>query len=347
MSNVLSNVSRPWKTLAFLKTNLVWAIPAAMLLGLLFGALVQPIFLKSLILPITFTMVYPMMVNLQIKKIFSGGDYKLQFTTLFLNFGIIPFAALGIGKFFFHENALSALGMLLAATLPTSGMTISWTGFAKGNLNAAIKMSILGLLIGSLATPLYAKWLMGALVEIPLGKIFGQIATIVFLPMILGYATQRFIIWKYGEVKYRQDIKQKFPLISTLGVLSIVFTAMALKAETILSNPSELLILFAPLLLMYGITFVLGTIVGKLFFDREDAIALVYGTAPKNLSIALAIAMNAFGKQGSDIALVIALSFVIQIQSSAWYIKFIDKIFGASNRMRHAEAIPVKKPASQ
>ena len=50
--------------------------------------------------------------------------------------------------------------------------------------------------------------------------------------------------------------------------------------------------------------------------------------APKNLSIALAISMNAFGQEGADIALIIALAYVIQIQTSAWCNKFVDRCFG-------------------
>jgi ACR3 family arsenite efflux pump ArsB len=317
-----------WSVLTWLKANLVWSIPVAMLLGLLFGSVTNPVFLKSLILPLTFLMVYPMMVNLQIKKVLSGGDYKLQTVTLLINFGFIPFIAFGIGRVFFSNNVFAAMGLLVAATLPTSGMTISWTGFAKGNLDAAIKMAIFGLIIGSLATPLYAEWLMGTVVEVPLAKIFQQVAVIVFLPLVLGYATQRLIVWKFGADRYRQQFKPRFPLFSTLGVLSIVFVAMALKADTILSNPLDLLLMFVPLIIFYGISFVLGTVLGRRFLPRDDAIALIYGIAPKNLSIALAIAMNAFSQQGAEIALVIALAYVIQIQASAWCNKFVDKCFG-------------------
>ena len=78
-------IRRSWTVLTWLKANLVWSIPAAMLLGLAFGAVTNPAFLKWLILPLTFLMVYPMMVNLQIKKVLSGGDYKLQLTTLFIS----------------------------------------------------------------------------------------------------------------------------------------------------------------------------------------------------------------------------------------------------------------------
>jgi len=317
-----------WKEISFLKRNLVWSIPSFMVLGIIFGYFSNPSFLKILILPLTFLMVYPMMVNLQIKKVFSGGDYRVQLITQIINFAIIPFVAFGIGKLFFSNNPLIALGLLLAALLPTSGMTISWTGFAKGNINASIKMTVIGLIAGSLATPFYAKWLMGTVVEIPMVNIFKQIAFIVFLPMVLGYSTQRFVIWKYGEAKYQKDIKKKFPALSTLGVLGIVFVAMALKSRTIISDPSMLLFLFVPLFILYCFNFLLSTIVGKFFFNRVDGIALVYGTVMRNLSIALAIAMTVFGKQGSEIALIIAMAYIIQVQSAAWYVKFSDKIFG-------------------
>jgi len=330
-----------WNKIAFAKKYLVYNIPICMILGIIFGYFNDSSFLKILIMPLTFLMVYPMMVNLQIKKVFSRGGAKVQLVTQFINFAIIPFVAFGIGKSFFQDKPLIALGLLLAALLPTSGMTISWTGFAKGNINAAIKMTVIGLIAGSLATPLYAKWLMGTVVEIPLLNVFKQIALIVFLPMIAGYATQRFIIWKYGQAKYHKDIKKKFPMISTIGVLSIVFVAMALKSKTIISQPTLLVNLLIPLLILYGLNFTLSTVIGKLFFSRGDGIALVYGTVMRNLSIALAIAMTVFGKQGSDIALIIALAYIIQVQSAAWYVKFTPKIFGKAPEETAGEIMEV------
>ena len=317
-----------WDKISFLQKNLVHSIPIFMVLGIIFGYFYDSTSLNILIMPLTFLMVYPMMVNLQIRKVFAEGDGRVQIVTQLINFAIIPFIAFGIGRLFFADMPLIALGLLLAALLPTSGMTISWTGFAKGNLNAAIKMTVIGLILGSLATPLYARWLMGTVIEIPLAAIFRQIALIVFLPMIAGYATQRFIIFRYGAAKYHKDIKQRFPMLSTLGVLGIVFVAMALKSQTIIAQPTMLISLIVPLILLYGINFTLSTVIGKYFFSRADGIALVYGTVMRNLSIALAIAMTVFGPQGSDIALIIALAYIIQVQAAAWYVKFTDRIFG-------------------
>ncbi|MEM1241654.1 MAG: bile acid:sodium symporter [Cyanobacteria bacterium P01_H01_bin.26] len=317
------------KVLGFIQKNLVWSVPVFMVAGLIFGAIANPAFLKALIIPLTFLMVYPMMINLQIQKVLSGGDYRVQLLTQLINFTVIPLFALGMGKLFFADQPLVALGLLLTSLLPTSGMTISWTGFAKGNISAAIKMTVIGLILGSIATPFYAKWLMGTTVEIPLANIFKQIVIIVFLPMLLGFLTRITLIQIVGVDKYNQSLKQKFPAFSTLGVLGIVFVAMALKAKDIVANPLVLLSFLIPLAILYVGNFLLSTVIGKLFFNRSDAIALVYGTVMRNLSIALAIAMTAFGKeQGSEIALIIAMAYIIQVQAAAWYVRFSDRIFG-------------------
>ncbi|MBI9105715.1 MAG: arsenic resistance protein [Spirochaetales bacterium] len=317
------------RILLFLQKHLRVTIPVFMIAGFITGLVVDnPSALKNLILPFTFLMVYPMMVTLPLRKVIEGGDLKVQITAQIINFGVIPFVAFGLGKIFFPDKPLFALGFLLVSLLPTSGMTISWTGMSKGNMSAAVKMTVIGLLLGSVATPFYIKWLLGASVSMPMMKIFIQIGIIVLLPLVLGAITQSLLIRKYGKQKYQTSIKKKFPPFSTLGVVLIVFVAMALKARSIASDPAAFLSLIPPLLLLYAINIIISTVIGKKFFSRGDGLALVYGTVLRNLSIALAIAMTSFGRDGSSIALIIALGYIIQIQLSAWYLKLSPKIFG-------------------
>jgi ACR3 family arsenite efflux pump ArsB len=134
----------------------------------------------------------------------------------------------------------------------------------------------------------------------------------------------------YTMQEFKDRIAPRFPALSTIGVLGIVFVAMALKAQTLVDNPGLLLVIFIPLLLLYLINFALSTLTAKLFFTRNDGIALVYGTVMSNLSIALAIAINAFGEAGANAALVIALAYIIQVQSAAWYVQFTDRLFGVA-----------------
>lgn len=320
-----------WNYLIKINKNLVIAIPCLMVTGFVVGLVADSSLvnkLRYLIVPLTFLMVYPMMVTLNIKHLRQGLNFKLQGMTQFINFGIIPFVAYLLGLVFFPDQPYMALGLLLASLLPTSGMTISWTGFAKGNMGAAINMTVIGLIVGSLATPFYVDWLLGAKVEVSFSKVLQQILLIVFLPMIAGFITRNMLLKKYSMAEFKERIAPRFPASSTVGVLGIVFVAMALKAETIVAKPALLILIFIPLLILYGINYTLATLVGVKLFARGDGIALVYGTVMRNLSIALAIAINGFGEAGANAALVIALAYIIQVQSAAWYVKLTSKIFG-------------------
>ena len=316
------------KTLAFIRKNLVWNIPIAMLVGLLTGYFFQVSFLSSWILPLTILMIYPMMVTLNIRSVFSGCNYRLEAATQAINFLGIPLVAFFLGGVFFPTQPLTALGLFLIALLPTSGMTISWTGLAKGNVPVAIKMTIIGLVMGALATPIYIQVFMGEVVAISFIKIFQQVLTVVFIPMILGYLTQWALIKRFGLPQFQSKIKPVFPSVTTLAVLGIIFVAMALKARAIIQNPQAILGMILPLILFYLINFAIATLAGKAFFSRDDAIALVYGSVMRNLSVALAIAMVAFGKDGIEIALIVAVAYIIQVQAAAGYLRLADRFFG-------------------
>lgn len=336
-----------WNALVTLQKNLVWSIPISMCVGLIFGYLFNAAFLKQFIIPVTFVMVYPMMVTLNVKNIFKGRDAKIQVTTQLINFILIPIICFIIGKLFLsgadEKYGLWAVGLFLIGVLPTSGMTISWTGFAKGNKEAAIKMVVFGLVIGSIAAPIYTKVFMGATIEVHMLHMFKQIALFVFVPLGAGILTQFIGIKKYGEKTWNQRFKPRFAPFSALGVTIIAFVAMSLKAKQMIANPGDIITIFIPLILFYLLSYIILSVIGRLFFKRGDAIAMVFGVVMRDLSIALAIAMTAFGKQGLTIALLISLAYVIQIQSAAWYVKYADKIFGKAPEAKPTPPPPEKK----
>lgn len=322
--------------LAWLQKHLVWSIPGAMALGLAFGALADAGFLRAAILPLTLLMVYPMMVSLKFKALTARGHGRLHAVALGLNFVLMPLVGWAAGQVFFPERPALQLALLLTALLPTSGMTISWTGFAQGNVPAAVKMTVVGLIAGALLAPVYLKLLMGAVIEVPMGPVTAQIALIVFLPMALGWATQRWLVARHGAEAFDAHLKLRFPPWSTLGVLGIVFVSMALQAHDILRDPLALGALLLPLVVIYALNFGVSTVVGRALFARGDAIALVYGTVMRNLSIALAIAIGVFREQGAEAALLIALAYVVQVQAAAWYVRLTPRVFGPAPLARPA-----------
>ena len=136
---------------------------------------------------------------------------------------------------------------------------------------------------------------MGADIDMDLTLVVRQILLIVFLPMGAGHLTQSLLLRRYGQEAFQKRMAPRFPALSALGVLGIVFVAMALKAGSIYQSPELLLSIFIPIMIIYALNFALSTWVGRRLLPRGDAIALVYGTVMRNLSIALALAINAFG----------------------------------------------------
>lgn len=323
--------------LSRLQKNLAFSIPVFMILGVLTGYFFNVAPLKNLIMPFTFFMVYPMMVTLDLKALLKKTNTKLQVTTQLVNFIIMPAIGFLVANTFFRGQTYLVLGIVLTSLLPTSGMTISWTGMAKGNVQEAVKMTVIGLIMGSVLAPFYLVVMMGTSIEIPLLDMIRQILTVVFLPMAAGYLTQHLLIKHVGKEVFQKRFKPRFPLISTLGVLSIVFIAVSLRAKVLVSNPMLVLKLLIPLLLIYVINFAISTLIGRAMFKRDDAVALIYGTVMRNLSVCLAIAMTAFGSQGGEAVLVISLAFVIQAQAAAWYVKLFNRFYPHVQKIQPAD----------
>ena len=316
--------------LSIVKKRLVWFVAVFMVLGIVNGMIFPGSYLKPFIIPLTILMVYPMMVSMNLKAIFTKCDFKLQGVTQLINFLIIPLLGFGLGQLFFADQPYTAFGLLLIAVLPTSGMTISWTGFAKGNTQVAVKMTIIGLILGTILTPFYGLLLMGKTVSIPLLKTIKQISLVVLIPLVLGLVTQLVLRRGFGEAKFNKDIKPNFPKISLIGVLGIIFVAMSLKAQDIIGNPMSVVQLVPALLLFYTVNYSMTSLIGRKFFSRENAVALVYGSVMRNLSVALAIAMTVFTEHGTEMALIISVAYILQIKSAAWYTKLANRIFGSA-----------------
>ncbi len=318
-----------------LPKRLVAWIPLAMLAGLLAGILADVSVLKVLVLPLTMLMVYPMLVNFRIREAFDMSDSRAVGLAMGLDFVVLPAIAWLLAALFFRQEPGLFVGMVLAGLFPTSGMTISWTGFAKGNVAAAVKMTVIGLIAASLLAPGYLLLMAGAVVPVDVAEVARTVFFVVGIPLAAGVLTRSALVRRYGAERYRARIAPVFPGLSTIGVLAIVFLAIALKARMIVSSPALVLRIMVPLAVFYALNYLIATVIGRRFLTRGDAIAVVYGTAMRNLSIALGIAMASFG---AEAALVLSAAYVVQVQSAAWYVKKTDRVFGPAPSPDHAKA---------
>ncbi len=302
--------------------KLILSIPIILILGFITGLFIDTRALKSLILPFTFLMIYPTMIGFKIKEAVDLSHMKVVLFSSLLNFIVIPLFAFLFGSIFLQGRPELFAGIIMISLFPTSGMTISWTMLSKGNVPAAIKITSISLIIGSLLAPLYLYVLVGAIVEVNIFQTFLTVIQIVLLPMVLGSITYRLLMKKYTEKTFREKIKPIFPSLSVWAMMFIIFTSISMKAKMLVSNPNIMLNALLLLIIFYFINFSVSTLVARRFFNKADGYALVYGTVMRNLSIALGLAIASFGP---DTALIITIAFILQVQSAAWYGKLSAK----------------------
>lgn len=267
-------------------------------------------------------MIYPTMIGFKIKEAVDFSHMKVVIVASLLNFILIPFVAFIFGKLFLSSSPEIFAGIMMVSLFPTSGMTISWTMFSKGNVAAAIKVTAISLLLGSFLAPIYLYFTVGTLVDINILQTFITIAQIVILPMILGNITYKLILKEVSMEEFNDKIKPILPSISIWPMIFIIFTSISMKAKAIASKPELLIYSVLILIIFYTFNFTISTLVARRFFSRENGYALIYGTVMRNLSIALGLAIASFGP---DTALIITLAFILQVQSAAWYGKLSAK----------------------
>lgn len=274
------------------------------------------------------------MIGLDLGKLMSLDDLKPQALAFILNFVIIPIIGVLLISKFLQDNLEMSMGLFLIALLPTSGgMTITWTGIAKGNVNLAIKLTIMGLLLGIILAPFYINFLFQESFSISLFVALKQLFLVLLIPLVLGSLTRIYLRNKLGSVYFNATLKPKLSIVSHLFLYCLVFVAISLKASNILSNPLLVLEIGIPLLLFYLTTFILVTICGKIFFQQENAIALIYGTAMRSLSIVLVISSLILKEYLGEIALLVSLAYIVQILLASLYLRFIDFLFKNENSM--------------
>lgn len=280
--------------------------------------------LKSFTTLTLFIMLYPMMIGLNIEQVGKAMmNLKLISLSMVFNFVISPLLAAGLAFIFLHGRPEFAVGLILTGTVPCAGMVAGWTGYAKGNVALALVIVALSLLVSIVMIPVWMPILAGVYVNIDAWGMFKEIVLAVVVPLILGDLTRRLIIRKWGVEGFK-NIKPILPGISMLGMYIIVFISMALEANNVLHNPQYFLIILIPLTFFYIILFSGSVLFSKVMkFSYEEMVAFAYGTAGKNISIALALATIFFGPLT---VLVLALKPIIQISFMAVFLRLSSRL---------------------
>ncbi|WP_066632773.1 arsenic resistance protein [Desulfolucanica intricata] len=297
-------------------------IPLVLTAGFVAGLYFDTASLKSFILPVTILMIYPTMIGIKVSDILNTAHIKLFKYSFLINFIIIPISAYIMGTLFLLEEPQLFAGLAIASLLPTSNMTIAFTMFAKGNVPAAITLTVLSLILGSILAPWYLLVMVGKYIPINFMLVFKTIILVVFTPMIAGMITYSLLLKKYSEEQFKKNIKPYLPAASAWGMMFIVFTSISTNTSIIIANLNIFIVAFLIQIAFYLINYTIAVVFARSYLNTADGYALVYSTALRNLSISIGLAATAFG---ANAALMVALAFIIQGQAAAYFAKLNEK----------------------
>jgi ACR3 family arsenite efflux pump ArsB len=184
-------------------------------------------------------------------------------------------------------------------------MAPAFTGMLRGNVNLTVTIAAIGSILSLGIVPLWAKFLTGTQVQVPALLIFEHLCFIIVIPLILAMLTRRIVVMKRGESAFI-FVKERLKPLSNIGLFLILFAMSLLYGDRVLTEPSFVLKIAAPVAAFLAILFLISGAVGKAFgAPYEDAIALTLSTTAKNNAISLALAFSTFG---ADAGLVNAIA---------------------------------------
>ncbi|MFZ5642700.1 MAG: arsenic resistance protein [Bacillota bacterium] len=301
--------------------NIALTVPLVLSAGFITGLLVNTGPLKTFILPVTILMIYPTMIGFKIGELINLQHKKLIIISAGINFLIIPALAYLLGIVFLLRDPQLFTGLAIASLLPTANMTIAFTMLARGNVPAAVKLTVFSLVLGSLLSPWYLLVMVGRYIPVDVLATLKTITLVVFLPLVMGTLTYSLLLKKYTIEEFNRKIKPKLPAASAWGMVYIIFTSISSNSKNIVSQPQLLLLAFLVLIIFYTVNYSVAVGIGRYLFDKKDSFALVFSTVLRNLSISIGLAATAFGVNA---ALMVSLAFIIQPQAAAWFIKLVQ-----------------------
>jgi len=267
----------------------------SLLIGVVAGYRHELEWLKSLVPLALFLMLYPMMVNLDINKIRGvARNSKMVGLALVLNFVVSPLLMASLVYAFGIPGELAA-GLLLIGMTPCAGMVIAFTGLSKGNVEGAVVLVSTSLLMAVLMVPLWSKVLIGLFLPVPMKLIAQTILLVIVMPLVAGDITRRLIIRRKGFEGYIA-MKESFSAFASFGLILIFFIIFSINSKAIVSEPWIVARLAAPSAMFYVLLLAVALSTGRLAgMSWADRVALAFSTAAKNQSIAIALALMAFG----------------------------------------------------
>lgn len=252
-------------------------------------------------------MMYPPLTKIDFSQVpIMFRQPKLLFVSFFITWIVGPFLMFLLSIIFLREYPEYMTGLIIIGLAPCIAMVIVWNELAEGNRELTAGLIGINSLLQVFFFSLYAYFYLE--IMLPLFGIKGLELNITVLEIAktvgvyLGIPFGLALISRYSIKKFvgQKWFNQTFiPFISPITLIALLFTIVvmfSLKGEMIVNIPMDVIRIAIPLVIFFGIMFLLMFFVAKkIGANYRDTVALSFTASGNNFELAIAVSIGVFG----------------------------------------------------
>lgn len=274
-------------------------------------------------------MIYPMMVQIDFSAIKDvGKNPKGLFLTVFINWIIKPFTMAAFAWLFFKvffadmvdpSSAQEYIaGMILLGVAPCTAMVFVWSQLTKGDANyTLVQVSVNDIIMVFAFAPIAAFLLEVSDINVPWETLLFSVVLYVVLPLIAGVLTRKRLN-KGNDDAAISHVLAKLKPWSILGLLATVVLLFGFQANTLINDPTTIVLIAIPLALQTYMIFTITFFAAKKLKLPHNIAgpACLIGTS-NFFELAVAVAISLFGlHSGAALATVVGVLVEVPIMLS-------------------------------